>query len=250
MISLTVSHLAAAGEKVSFTTPDGVKIVGDFYKPASRKKLTLILLHGLGSVRQEWSPFDKLLASKGYGVFVYDARGHSESNMKVTGENIDFKSFYGQGLNSEWGKMINDVGAAIKYLKTKYNIDPRNIAVGGASIGANVAFRYASAHAEAPCAILLSPGIDYQGIKIDDVLSAYGSRPLFVAVSPLDRYSYSSVQSIIAENSARIQGKAVIDVYTEKLNQGHGTQMFKRKSPEVPSDLENELVKWIQKIKL
>ena len=75
-----------AWEKVTFQTSDGVEIAGEFSKPASQGKWTLVLLHGLGSGKEEWKPFGQVCASKGLGVLIYDARGHGDSRKKSNGE--------------------------------------------------------------------------------------------------------------------------------------------------------------------
>src|SRR5581483_2831298 len=120
-------------------------------------------------------------------------RLHSQSQKTVSGETVDFQTFYGQGLDSPWGKMIDDLGTAMQFLK-KRGVNPHSVGVGGASIGANIAFRYAVAHPEVPFCILLSPGADYQGIRTDDAYPSYGRRPLFAAAAAADRYAYQTVR--------------------------------------------------------
>ena len=168
-----------AAENVTFKTSDGVLLVGEWTPPKPGKP-SVILLHGLGSVYQEWKPFDQTLISKGIGVLLYDQRGHNRSQKTTSGGTVNYETFYGQGLDSPWGKMIGDLGEAVQFLKKK-GINPKSVGVGGASIGANIAFRYAAAHPEVPFCVVLSPGQDYQGIRTDDAYPSYGHRPLFAA---------------------------------------------------------------------
>lgn len=236
-----------APEKVSFTGADGVQLAGKFSKPASPDKWTLILLHGVGSVKGEWDSFFDLLSKNGYGVLIYDQRGHGESMKTVSGSPIDYQTFYARGLKSEWGKMIEDLGSAVQLLKAKYKINPAMVAVGGASIGANIALQYAASQREVPFVILLSPGIDYQGITASDAIKKYESRPLFMAVSPRDGYSYQSVISLqSADPALKMRQAPFYTVYIESHNQGHGVQMFKRQKEDQPSPLESSLLRWIQ----
>jgi pimeloyl-ACP methyl ester carboxylesterase len=230
-----------AAEKVTFTTPDGVRLVGWWFAPKPGKP-TVILLHGLGALKEEWRPLDSTLSSAGVGVLAYDQRGHSESQKTASGGTVDFQTFYGQGMGSEWGKMVEDIASAVQFLK-KRGVDPKSVGVGGASIGANIAFRYAAAHPEVPFCILLSPGADYQGIRTDDVYPSYGRRPLFAAASAGDRYAYRTVKSFEDLNPRLPGGGALLTLAYEPS--GHGAQMFRRSDPARASAFEEKLLHWI-----
>lgn len=244
-----------AAEKITFESADGVQIVADFYRPSLPQKFTVILLHGLASVKEEWSSFAQYLSSKGYGVFIYDARGHGESKKKKNGASIDFRLFFGRGLNSDWGKMVEDLESAVSFLRQKYQLSAKKIGVGGASLGANVALRVAAKNPEIAFAILLSPGIDYQGITTHDLIEKMASRPVLLSASPGDKYAYQSVKELerIATSPPQssfskggIKGNLTILIETE--NQGHGVQMFRRTKPETPSPLEVKIFQWLEKI--
>ena len=62
-----------------------------------------------------------------------DLRGHGES-ISLNGKMISFQSFSLDDFN----KMVLDVKAAKHFLVTQKHIGPNDIAVVGASIGANV----------------------------------------------------------------------------------------------------------------
>jgi acetyl esterase/lipase len=93
--------------------------------------------------------------------------------------------------------MTGDLKSAVEILKSRYSIDPHEIAVGGASLGANVALVYASEHADVPALILLSPGLDYAGVASEEAFHRYGTRPVFIAASPGDLYAAGSVRQLI-----------------------------------------------------
>ncbi len=160
---------------------------------------------------------------------------------KADGSAVNYQNFYGRGLQSDWGKMIDDVGASSAFLQKKYKVDPKNVAVGGASIGANVAFRYAVKNGQVPFAILLSPGMDYQGISTGDVMPDYHGRSLFVAVSPGDGYAYQSVQAL----QRLVSKDAFMFVSQEPPAAGHGVQMFRRDASGKPSALEQKIAEWM-----
>ncbi len=238
-----LSPILAHSEMPTFETSDGVMIVGEFYRPSSQK-YTIILHHGLGSVREEWTGFAEYLASEGYGVFIYDARGHGKSTQTKSGKKIDFHYFFGRGLKSEWGQMIEDMDSAVQLLSKSYNIDRKHIAVGGASIGANIAFRYAATHPDVPFTLLLSPGLDYQGISTNDLFPSYlkSRRRILIVSSKPDRYANRSARAL-KEVSSLLGAGPLATFYTEK--RGHGTQMFARQNPRQPSELEAKISKWI-----
>jgi len=178
---------------VTWTTPDGVKMAGLLHKPALPSHYTWVLLHGLGSNKEEWDTFARRLGIQGQGVFIYDLRGHGASNQTVQGETISYHSWQTGGPGTAWEAMPGDLAGAVEMVHKRYQIPYNRIAVGGASLGANVALIYASQSSKVPALILLSPGLSYAGIESEPALKRFGRRPLFMAASPDDRYAYSSV---------------------------------------------------------
>lgn len=77
-----------AYEDVTFSTADGVALSG-WYVP-SRNGAAVVLLHGAGSTRSAVLPHAVVLADDGFGVLLYDARGHGRSQ----GRAMDF-GWYG-----------------------------------------------------------------------------------------------------------------------------------------------------------
>ncbi len=223
-LSLAFAH----AEKVTFPAADGIVLEGDFLKPAVGKP-TVVLLHGYMSNRPEWEPFAKYCHSKGIGAFYFDLRGHGKS----------------QGSPQDFTKMVSDLGYAVKFLSSKLHIPPAKIGVGGASVGANVAFRYAANNPEVPFVFLLSPGLNYQGLAADDLMGPYGKRPLLLAASSGDRYAFYSIEVLERLRT----DKSGLAVFREPPQGGHGVQMFRRAQEGVPSKLEIQIEKWIEKSK-
>ena len=183
-------------QKLTWTTDDGVRLAG-LYHPADRSgAYTWVLLHGLGSYKEEWEPFARQAAGQGNGIFLFDARGHGESNHLKSGGAISYKDWQSTGPGSPWSRMPSDVASAFQMLRKRFGLSDTEIAVGGASLGANVALVYASAHASVPALLLLSPGIEYAGIQAPSAFYAYRGRPVFMAASPNDAYAYSSARRL------------------------------------------------------
>lgn len=205
---------------------------GDFYivgeYVSSREDApTLILLHGLGSVRQEWELLTNVLKENGFGYFVFDLRGHGESVKTVSGKERKFDEFRKIGAGSEWEKMVNDLDSVIKYLVKEKRIKEENIILCGASLGANICLIYTSKNPKIKNIILLSPGWEYAGLKTESALKKidFSKKKLLFASSPLDYYSYSSTRQLI-----KIVNSYGIEVtFLEGKNAQHGVQMFEEK---------------------
>lgn len=136
----------------------------------------------LGHNRNDWNGFASTLSNKtnDYAVLSIDLRGHGESTTSQNGNTIlSFQSFTPDDFN----KMIMDVKAAKQFLVTQKNINPNNVAIVGASIGANVALNYAAASDPSiKVVVLLSPGLDYKGVTTSDAIKQY-KVPIYIATA-------------------------------------------------------------------
>jgi pimeloyl-ACP methyl ester carboxylesterase len=103
---------------VAFETTDGVTLSG-WYVP-STNRAAVVLLHGAGSTRSSVLDHAVVLAGHGYGVLLFDARGHGRSS----GRAMDF-GWYGD----------QDVAAAVSFLSTRPDVDKGRIAAVGMSMG-------------------------------------------------------------------------------------------------------------------
>lgn len=103
---------------VSFVTSDGVRLSGWYIPSANRAAVAL--LHGASETRSNVLPQAAVLAHHGYGVLLFDARGHGRSD----GRAMDF-GWYGDG----------DVAAAVGWLAAQPDVDPARIGAVGMSMG-------------------------------------------------------------------------------------------------------------------
>jgi uncharacterized protein len=103
---------------VELRTVDGVTLSG-WYIP-STNHAAVALLHGAGSTRSSVLEHAVVLARHGYGVLLFDARGHGRSG----GRAMDF-GWYGD----------EDTGAALSFLQAQLGVDDDRIAVLGLSMG-------------------------------------------------------------------------------------------------------------------
>ena len=204
---------------VDLATSDGVSIKGTYYRPAATDAPGVVLLHMLGRKRGDWDAFARQLQDAGYSVLAIDLRGHGESGGK-----------------REWGKMTMDAAAATDFLRARPEVDPERIVIIGASIGANIAINYGAEDPDVVGVALLSPGLDYRGVKTAEAVKAYGDRPLFIAASSEDKYA--------AESSRTLDGLAQGPHQLLILkNQGHGTQMLGK-----DNGLEEAIFQWLAEV--
>jgi fermentation-respiration switch protein FrsA (DUF1100 family) len=101
-----------------FRTSDGVVLSG-WYVP-STNGAGIAMLHGAGSTRAAVLDHAAVLARHGYGVLLFDARGHGRSG----GRAMDF-GWYGD----------QDLRAAVAYLQGRADVDDSRIAAVGLSMG-------------------------------------------------------------------------------------------------------------------
>ncbi|MCX5782205.1 MAG: alpha/beta fold hydrolase [Elusimicrobia bacterium] len=221
-------------EKISFYTRDGLKIVGVYKPPKENNGEVFVLLHGLGSNKEEWNYFETILAESGYGFLAYDARGHGESSTKKDGTIIDYKNFGKPTPKSQWGKMIVDLANVVNYLITEKKISRKNIGLIGASIGANISLIYGSSYNHVGTLVLLSPGLEYIGFDTLDYINAYKKGKIAICASPQDEYSYKS--SLILYKKI-MKNKQALLIEGES---GHGVKLF-------DGEFDNLLMEWMKK---
>ena len=215
-------EVAAQAEEfdIGMVTQDGVHLMGTYYRPAATQAPGVVLLHMLGRQRQDWQAWARALQQAGFGVLAIDMRGHGQSEGERT-----------------WQKMPLDAAIAIDFLRSRPEIDPQRIVLMGASIGANVALNAAAQDEAVAGVALLSPGLDYHGVKTEPALKAYGKRPLFLAASDEDAYAASSVRQLDSQAAGPHQMLIL-------KNQGHGTEMLGKKN-----ELEEALMQWLSQFK-
>ena len=223
-------------QKVSWNSPDGVILVGEYHRASRASANTWVLLHGLGSSKGEWEDFARKLTEKGGGAFLYDARGHNESNHLANGQPISYKDWLRPGPGTPWDGMPADLASAVQMLHKRFHVSEKKIAVGGASLGANVALVYASEHPRVPALVLLSAGVEYAGINIVQPWMHMDSRPVFAAASPQDPEAYQTLQFLLQQRP-QIPGRVA-----EGQGAQHGVNMFK--DPEFTK----KLLSWMKEV--
>jgi pimeloyl-ACP methyl ester carboxylesterase len=126
-ININPGDLGFDYEDITFDSSDNVQLSG--WHISSNNGATTILLHGYGANRTELIRHVEILARHGYGVLIYDLRGHGQSGGK--------KRTYG------WLD-VRDVMAALDYLDRHDDVNMKRIGIFGFSVGGQIAIRAAT----------------------------------------------------------------------------------------------------------
>jgi len=109
----------------------------------SKNGAAVILLHGFGNNRLELKSQAEVLARHGYGVLLYDLRGHGESG----------------GVERAFGwEDVPDVQTALAFLSNREEIDPERIGILGFSLGGQIALRAAAEYEQIKAILADDPG--------------------------------------------------------------------------------------------
>jgi dienelactone hydrolase len=215
---------ARAEQRVSIRTDDGVTLAATWYEPPSRPGPAVILVHMLHRSRKEWDAVAQHLASEGIGALAFDLRGHGESSAGPP-------PAAGQ---SEYASMVQDIRAVRRHLAQRSDVQQSRVGVIGASIGANLAALAVSGDATIASLALLSPSVDYRGLRITEAMRKV-KRPMLLVAGDDDPYASRSARELQKE------GGGVRELLILK-QAGHGTLMLSRD----PS-LTGALVDWFRR---
>ncbi|HEX6161779.1 MAG TPA: pyridoxine 5'-phosphate synthase [Vicinamibacterales bacterium] len=211
---------AEAGTRVSFTSADGVTIAAEFYEASSRPAPAVVLVHMLSRSRGDWGGLPDRIRDAGITALAIDLRGHGQSS----------------GSAQDLQVMIQDVRAAARWLASRPNIRGDQIAIVGASLGASLALLAAVDVPQVRAIGLLSPSLDYRGLRTDTgLIKRLGARSIWLAASDQDPLALRTLRDIAAEPSgAREQHVATV--------LAHGTVLLD-KDP----DVGRALVDWLRR---
>lgn len=199
---------------------DGLEMAGTFYTPKDQPPPWpgAILLHMLWGNRSSWDEFALKLADAGYAVLNVDMRGHGETGGEV-----------------DWDLAAEDLQQVWSNLAARPDVDQDRTAFIGASIGANMALVASANESSVRTAILLSPGLNYAGVKTEAAMQSYGERPVIIVASQEDTYAANSSVTLEAETL----GESQLIMYEDA---GHGIFMFQGEP-----DLSQLIIEWLDR---
>lgn len=168
-------------ERVTFETPDGVKIVGDWVT-APTTIGAAILVHMMPATRSSWAGLQQALAKRNIASLAIDLRGHGDSTEVDDGSTADYHAFG----DDEHRSSLLDVESAYDWLRSR-GFTPRQVVVGGASFGANLAVQLLTEFPDLAGGVLLSAGTDYHGLNaVEEAPSILPDQSVWAAASEGD----------------------------------------------------------------
>ncbi|MFP4191494.1 MAG: alpha/beta hydrolase [Candidatus Hydrogenedentota bacterium] len=203
---------------LKFETEDGAEIAATLYPAgapdeSSTQPPGLILIHGLGGQRSQCDVFARRAQDAGFQSLAIDMRAHGDS---TAGE--DQPSRRQDFGREDWLRVTKDIQAAKETL-IEHGSAPDNLGLVGASLGGTLALRYAVEDWDFHALVMVSPGLDYQGIEAEEALVEYGNRPSLFVTSRGDSYSATSAQQL----KRAAPGQAEIREYR---GTAHGTDLL------------------------
>ena len=105
--------------EVTFKSGDGLTLFGRFVP--SRNKTTILLVHDLGQASQDMLLYAEILASAGFGIFMFDLRAHGSSDGDVS---------------TNGHCEAEDVAGAVNYLLHRIDVNGQRIGALGIGLGA------------------------------------------------------------------------------------------------------------------
>jgi dienelactone hydrolase len=132
--------------------------------------------------------------------------------------------------------MAQDVRAAVLWLASRPGVRPDAIGIAGASLGASFALQVAAEQPSVRSLALLSPSLDYRGVRINKALvHKYGARPLWLLASSEDPYALRTIHEL-AEDTSGIREERVAAAAA------HGTNLLTADPGLIPA-----LVDWFRR---
>jgi dienelactone hydrolase len=203
---------------VTFRAADGRTLTGLLLEAEPRPAPAVVLVPMLGRPRDDWQLVAQRLADARISALAIDLPGVSVP--------ADPKTF------AAWSE---DIRAAVAFLASRpAEVRGGSIGILGASLGANLAAVAAAADPSVRSIALVSPSLDYRGLRIEEPMRAYGARPALLVASLQDPYAARSIRELAQEPPGRreLRWSSV---------PAHGSLLLQR-----DTDLVRSLVEWFQ----
>ena len=221
LLVLAATALAAEPQAVTFATRDGVQVAGTLYLPDKQPAPAVLLLHMLSRSQHDWDGTAVMLAESGIAALAIDFRRNGGPRPST-----------GEADSGDFSDLVLDAEAARAYLAARPEIIPGRIGVAGASLGANVAVLEAGNDPTIRSLAVLSVSLDYRGLKMEQALKNYGSRPALLVASSEDPFALRSARQAVTMGDGPRELRVLSGA-------GHGTVMLAR-----DPDLASTLVDW------
>ena len=204
---------------VTIRAADGRMVTALHVEAAQRPAPAVVLVPMLGRPKEDWQAVAERLV-----------------HANITSLAIDLPGTAPPGEGAELLAWSSVVGASVDYLFNRADVRGSSIGVAGASLGANLAAVAAATDLRVRSLALLSPSLDYRGVRIENPLRQYGDRPALLLASLKDPYAARTVRELAAAGASGLRETH----WTE--TPAHGTALLSR-DPEMA----HILVDWFQR---
>ena len=213
--------LAAGPQTVTFAARDGAQVSGVLYVPDRTPAPAVVLLNMLGRTHRDWDGAAARFVEAGIAVLAVDYRQHAVAGPDPA-----------DAASGSLAPLVLDAEAARAYLAARPEVNPARIGMAGASLGANVAVLAAANDPSVRSLALLSVSLDYRGLKLEQALKKYASRPALLVASSEDPFALRSAREAVTMGDGARELRVLAGA-------GHGAVMLAR-----DPDLATALVDW------
>jgi dienelactone hydrolase len=222
LLTLTASAAGAAEpQAVTFAARDGVQVSAVLHVPDKTPAPAVVLLPMLGRTHRDWDGAAARFVEAGIAVLAVDFRQVAIADSDAA-----------EGVGPRYTALVLDAEAARAYLSARPEVNPARIGMAGASIGANVAVLAASNDPSVRSLALLSVSLDYRGLKLEQALKKFASRPALLVASSEDPFALRSARQAVTMGDGARELRVLSGA-------GHGAMMLAREP-----DLATALVDW------
>ncbi len=213
-VSASVAQRTWDAIELSITTSDSLRLYAwlgapNDVKEDSTARRLIVLLPMMSQTHESFSTF--LDAVSGFlnsdstaagapipYTLALDMRGHGKSTAWRRDSSLSFQTMTPEDFAHMPDDVVEMLTAVLK--NDRYRIDTADIAVIGASIGANAAIMATEELPFVSSVVMLSPGHEYRGLRPAKALGEFDGECLIVATTA-DTYSASSSRKLAAVNN-------------------------------------------------
>ena len=217
---LSAAGAEASGRAVTFPSLDGTSLAGEFFEASSRPAPAVVLVHMLTRNKADWGSLPDRIQDAGITALTIDLRGHGGSS----------------GSAQALPDMVQDVRAAVQWLAARQGVRSGSIGLVGASLGASLSLLAAVQLPPVRALALLSPSLDYRGLRTDvSLIRRLGGRSMWLVASAEDPLALRTLRDFAAEPSGPREQMISNSV-------AHGTALLER-----DADVGRALVDWLRR---
>jgi dienelactone hydrolase len=208
----------AATSQVTFRTSSGRAVTALLVEAAQGPAPAVVLVPMLGRPKEDW-----------------EATAERFAAANITALAIDLPATAVPGDGKALAAWSEGITAALAFLAQRPDVRADALGIAGASLGASLAAVAAAADRNVRAIALISPSLDYRGVRIEPAMRDYGSRPALLIASRQDPYAARSARDL-AKNPPGVRELQWSDLGA------HGTALLSREP-----ELVQALVEWFRR---